>query len=83
MPGAQWAIVRSSAHLVRERQARRAVAALSVLSNNLQAVRIKGVDLKAWLEVVVKQFAVHHGLDAHHMMQEASDHRTMPWLRMQ
>ena len=25
----------------------------------------------------------HHGLDAQHMMKEASDHRTMPWLRMQ
>ena len=25
----------------------------------------------------------HHGLDAQHMMKEAADHRTMPWLRMQ
>jgi hypothetical protein len=25
----------------------------------------------------------HHGLDAQHLMKEAADHRTMPWLSMQ
>lgn len=25
----------------------------------------------------------HHGLDSQHLMKEAADHRTMPWLRMQ
>lgn len=32
---------------------------------------------------LTRETDAHHGLDAQHMMKEASDHRTMPWLRMQ